>query len=36
MVKTFEKSGKTLEGCGGAMLTVGGSSHTCVCVGSGI
>lgn len=32
MVKTYEKSGKTLEGCGGAMLAVGGVlTHVCFC-----
>lgn len=33
MVKTYEKKGeKTLEGCGGAMLTVGGElKHIYLC-----
>lgn len=36
MVKTYEKHGKTLEGCGGAMITVGRNSHMWICVGSGV
>lgn len=28
MVKTYKKHGKTLEGCGGAMIPVGRNSHT--------